>query len=942
MSVQPANQSSPSATRSTAGRGPKETISRAALVLALVLLAATFFLISPPPGKTYPGAKPWSDLSVLRSVTELMSLGGALATVRGAEIKDFALHLTAAAGLLLVGLRVLARCRGAGRRPDLRSEAPATDSRAPFAGLTLAERAAGYAQVLLAGWVLLALLSGLWSGEPSFSAGQAALYALNLGWAIALAATLDRRDVPRLLYGLLVISALGAGLCVWYYYERNRYHRPGFPLGNPNVLATAILPAILIGGAVLGGAARDVWRTRRLVFIWPIVGAAVALVPLVWCQVLTQARGALLALVVGVAAVAVLLAGRRLRWIMAGTCVAGLLLAGTWWFYSSRLDVAMARGATVRFRLYAWRYATEFWREGPMLGSGAGAYPRLAGKLEVYDKALDPAAFMGEIVEHAHNELFEVLAEIGLVGGVTWVAGFLATFVAAAALLRATKTAPSRWLLLALVGGVAAFLADAMVGVTLRLPGGAGIFSTILGTLWAACRGGSENARLHDESPDAPVPPAAAQSARSNARPRLRSSSTALVCFAAALGAGSLAVWNWTGVVLEQSATAAFEHGQFTDARTQILAAEPRLLDPVRKVAARKLALGSRAALARAAVLAWLYTPTSQPSEDARQSAIGLSRATFFEALWLGRDVPALAYSDATAARAAGDLYELERKSQPQDAVQWLREARLAWVWQRWRTPFDVETLLALNRYSVSPDDHIGVLRDALRSLDTLSFDPEPRFLQQLWQQALADAAAGPGFEEALAAFVAAAGPITPETDLDSLIASMAPETHRLAAAWHALNRDYAAAAKEAAEAAELYRPMRPRFPELYSRALAEQAGYVLRGSADGAPRAIELLRQAIAALPVIQLQQFDQMARPFRCRVGLYLLVAGRTEEGVQALRAGLADLVGQREVLVNTVQALLQEAAASGVPPADVERIGHTLEQTLLVPQPSPGEGE
>ncbi|MCK4340876.1 MAG: hypothetical protein KAY37_04045, partial [Phycisphaerae bacterium] len=226
-----------------------------------MLLAATFFLISPVPGKTYPGQIPWRDISVLRPLTELMSLNGLVATERGVEIKDFAFHLAAALGLALLGVSQFAK-------PALR-------------GHSRAAKTASYAQILLAGWVLLSLLSSLWSGAPNYSGGQAALYALCIGWAVALSQTLARRDLPRLLYGVLIITALGAALCVWYYYERNPHHRPGFPLGNATVLAPAILPGVLIAGAVLCGSVwmllcGTVWsflRTGRVTWSRPAIGA---------------------------------------------------------------------------------------------------------------------------------------------------------------------------------------------------------------------------------------------------------------------------------------------------------------------------------------------------------------------------------------------------------------------------------------------------------------------------------------------------------------------------------------------------------------------------------------------------------------------------------------------------------------------------------------------
>jgi O-antigen ligase/tetratricopeptide (TPR) repeat protein len=884
---------SPSAVASQGAQRVVANCSRVGLALALALLAATFFLISPPPGKTYPGAIPWGEYSILRRLTELMSLHGLLVSVRGVEAKDLAYHLAAAGGLLLMGVRTLL---------------------VPVVGGRRRLGPAACAQVLLAGWVLLSLLSGLWAGDADLARGQALLYALGLGWAVAVGATLNRRHLPALLYGLLTICSVGAALCVWYYRERNPFHRPGFPVGNPLTLAAAILPGVLVALGILGRAVATWVHERRLRPDWPVAGALAALVPLIWCLSLTQGRGALLALGVGLATMLIFLVARWLRWALAGLTVVTVTVLGIWWFSVSHLDVAMARGATVRFRLYAWRYAAELWSASPLtqiVGHGAGSYPRLAGAFAARDRALDPAAFMGELVEHAHNELFEVLTEIGLVGGVTYVGGLLATLVAAVSLLRAHRSGPQRWLLLALVGSVTALLADAMTGVSLRLPGVGPVFYTLLGALWGAADASSESLSR------------GVHTGRAGARGSMLA---ALVCFAAAGGAGWSAVRNWSGVTREQAATVAFGQGRYQDARPGIVEAESRLLDPVRVLAARKLALESRYGLAREAFRTWLSQPTTAPSGDAWSTAVSQTEQAHSEALRLRASVPSLAQTDAIAARCAEWLSQLYASSQPRLAQEWAELAGQSWLQQRERTPYDVETLLALTHYRASLEAHVALLRDALRFLDTLRYD-DPQRLWFVWTNSLAQLSEVPGFEETLGRFAAAAGPITPETNLDAIIASMAPETHRLLAAWHGLRGEYAAAAERAERAARLYHPMRPRFPTLESVALAEQADYTLRGGLDDAPQAAAMLRQVIEALPVIQAQKYAEMARPFRFRLTFCLLAAGQLDEALETLQAALGQARHDRPAVEQALHELVYDAAAAAMPDEHLRRVESEL---------------
>ena len=859
--------------------------SRLGLVLAIALLAGTFFLISPPPEMEYPGALPWGSLSVLRGIIGLMSLGGLVKTARGVEIKDLVLYLATAGALVLVGLRALSALWA-----DKTAEtAPNGLARTLFAPARTSPgaRLVSYAQMLLAGWVLLSFLSSLWSTDPAAARGQGLIYAFGLGWAVALAALLNWREIERLLYALVVVCAGGAALCIWYYYERNPYHRPGFPLGNPNVISAAMVPGILMALAILAAAASGWLQGTAVRPRWPVLIAPPVLAAFAWCLALARGRGAFASLAVGLVAVGVLLARRRVRWILAVVAAVGLTIAGAWLFYTPHLELTMGRGQSIRLRLYAWRYAAELWGLHPVAGSGAGAYPRLAGALPsaTRDEALDPAAFMGEIVEHAHNELFEVLTEIGLVGGVTFVGGFVATVFATTALLRATPRGPRRWLILGLAGSVTALLADSMTGPNLRLPGVPAIFYTLLGLLWAVC------AMLPDEkrAAGAGIPVASAASRR----PHVTEAALGVVCLAAAGAAVWLAARNWSGLCHEQAAARAM-HAETPDwvrALHELDAARPRLLDPVRRVNARREELHARVALMHELTQAALAVPvasgpagaSSQPS--AWQQAVALAHATYVLAVQLDSQIPALIQTDRMAAQAAEYLSQLYRGQPDPNHVDWDHIAGMAWRAQRNRTPYDVWTLLALTTHPASLDEQVGNLRDALRFLDTLSNEPEARFLADLWQRVLSGLAQAPGFAEMLRAFAAAAEPITPQTDLDALVASMAPEAHRLVAAWLALRGEFAAAAGEAARAAALYEPMQPRFPDLQPRALAEQARYLVLADPKNAGRAAELVRQALAALPEIQEQKYEAMTRPYRQRLIVYLVAAGDEAGARQAL---------------------------------------------------------
>ena len=858
--------------------------SRVALILTVLLLGSTFLLISPPREMTYPGAIPWSDFSILRPLTELLSFNGLLTTARGIEIKDFALHLAAVIGLIILA----ARSASVGTRLSLRRRLYE-----PWLA----------AQFLLLGWVALAALSRRWSGDPDLVYGQAALYALSLAWAISLAWTLERRHMPHLLATLVLTTTLAAILCIWYYGERNPDHRPGFPLGNPGILAASMLPAILITLCVLLGTAQRWLRDRRRPDLAITSGAVLAFVLLIWCFTLTNSRAAIVALAVGLAAVAFLVLGARARWVIAIVVLCGLSSSGAWLLSQSQLDTAMARSATIRFRVYAWRYAAELWEHNwftAIAGHGAGAYPRLAGQLSLHDRELDPSAFMGEMVEHAHNELFEVLSEIGLVGGVTFVGGFLGTLIAGGILLRGKTTDHERWLYIALLAGVVALMTDALFSPNLRLAGIPALFYTLIGVLWATCRAAAtEHLSGHGSAPQNTY-----IETTSRRRPGI-----ALIVLLLATGVGWLTIRNWVGVLREEAAQYAFAQGDYEQARRDHQFAQAHLLDPVRQLINNDRVVRAHLALARQATVEFLdrqnsaaVLPASQTAtttvspelNELQEQASSQCIAAFEAAAQLGRRAPTLMGTAASGASAAELLALLYQASNPALAQQWYHTAGRAWYLQRKWRPYDIATLLALTQHPAPLPNQLGLLRDALRSTHGYSRWGWPLSLDDIrinWHNSLRQLAVHELFAETLEQLLAVVGPADPDTNLDSLIASRAPEVYRLAGYYHALQGDYTDAQRMAARAAELYQPMQARFPILHSVALLEEAEFILRGSPEQAQRAEKLLREALKLLPRIQQQKYEALAWPFRNRLALALLAQGSEDEASQIFLIALGD---------------------------------------------------
>ncbi len=859
-------------------------ISRAAGIATLLLLVGTMFLSSPRPDQTYPGQLPWSEYSVLRGLIWVTTLGWSVETARGVEIKDLVFHGAAVLGLLLLAARTLlsrqpVRIRDCVKQPWLA------------------------AQFLLLAWVALSLASALWSGDAALSIGQGVLYALALAWAISLAWTLERRDLPWILGGVVAISSLCALTTIWYYIERNPHHRPGFPIGNPNSLAACLLPAIVIALSVAGSTLRRRWREGGWHDVRQAAWCCVALLPLLIGFWLAGSLAAKIGVVAGIGTLVFLQVGPRRRWWV---MLAALLIVASavTYRFSGVGGLSMGRGASARFRLYAWRYASTLWQTHPWFGAGAGAYPRLANGLSIEDEMLDPAAFMAPMRGHAHNELFEILAEVGLIGGTVYVAGYLATLAGGWVLLRRRQTGTSRLLLLGVLASVVALMADGGGSVGMRLPGVPVLFYTMIGVIWALGRCDARGDGVA-EAIAAIVDPRAAQRPRAYL-PRVAG---AAVCLAAACGAGYFTTSNWIGVIRERQGPALSAAGDLAGALRATLDAESRLLDPVRRLGADERVVRYRFAIAVRAFYALGGEDTDEAARQAhRAQAARLLVEAYEAAVYFDQRIPNLGDTPTIGARCAEMLARLADNDRPDEARQWRRLAAQAWAWQRRHNRYHVDALLALSQplYGATLPVRVTFLRDALRL---------GRASDERWMRSLRWLAREPGFEAALTRVVQAAGPIDPRTSVDAIVASMAPEAYRLSAAWRSLRGEHAVAAEQAARAAALYEPLHARFPTLRSVALSEQAECLFRASPRETTPAAALVRQAYDALPNIQPQQFDALARPYYLQiVGYELLAPGREDEARQAfIDQGLEPVAALADAYVDLARAFIHAPLTS-----------------------------
>jgi O-antigen ligase len=469
---------------------PHELRGSHVLLLALfaVALAGVCLLTSAGKPAVLPdGAVEWDPDSILLALVEILDLQYAQPTPQGVAIKRLVHGAAAGLALLIVVAGWVAWSRQEAESETGDTVVEVADAGAGAATQPITRRQLNSirtAQVMLLLYVLWSHASWFWADAPAYARGGAWLLTVQAVWAFALGFGFNRRAAGVAGWIMLAVLALTGLLAVAYHAQRNPTLRASYPIGNPIFLASCLLPGCLLAGAgVARGAAA--LRTRR-----PLSGAGIVLLALAALGIvgygfwLTRSRGPAVGLAIALAAVVFLVAGRRVRWVVAGLCALGLTVGG-WYLFSQRFaETPTGRAASMRVRFYAWPYAIDLFQSSPLRGIGEGGYALAADTLAVADVVDDPIPLERRI-GHAHNEWLEVAANLGVVGFVLLLGTLLLTLHGGGKALARMPAGPDRAMLITLMAALVGLMVAECFGVALRFESLPLIFYAVVGMIWA-------------------------------------------------------------------------------------------------------------------------------------------------------------------------------------------------------------------------------------------------------------------------------------------------------------------------------------------------------------------------------------------------------------------------------------------------------------------------
>lgn len=256
------------------------------------------------------------------------------------------------------------------------------------------------ADLPIAAWACAAALFWASSPEPAASAPELARALSCVVAFFAASQTFARMKSPAAALWCFVLAASAAGTAAWHQWRFADVPRPYGTFGNPIFLGQFLAAGAAATFALAAAETRKAPRAALFLLLVPeLVG--------LW---LAQSRAALLGLAAALALWSLLRAPRKRRPLL----LSGLACAGGWLFFYFR-----GRAGT---HALIWEGAARLWLAHPWLGCGLGRFHlEFPDYAPVALKALWPKSRV--VVNYAHNEYLQLLAETGLVGFLVFIAG---------------------------------------------------------------------------------------------------------------------------------------------------------------------------------------------------------------------------------------------------------------------------------------------------------------------------------------------------------------------------------------------------------------------------------------------------------------------------------------------------------------------------------------
>jgi O-antigen ligase len=124
-------------------------------------------------------------------------------------------------------------------------------------------------------------------------------------------------------------------------------------------------------------------------------------------------------------------------------------------------------------RLSIWRDALGLIQRHPLFGTGLGTFPVAFTSVQT--------AFLGQFVNHAHNDYVELASDVGVPAALMLFASFVFVLARATQTFRFASGNFDRAVALGCVGSLVAILLHSLTDFNLYMPANALIFSVVLG-----------------------------------------------------------------------------------------------------------------------------------------------------------------------------------------------------------------------------------------------------------------------------------------------------------------------------------------------------------------------------------------------------------------------------------------------------------------------------